>query len=93
MTVQTPSTSAPGSNSPNGGYGYQWWTFPQTGAYYALGLQGQFTYVDPATRTVVVKLSYMPPGRTEPYAETRAFLQAVSNWKPRPPARWPNGPG
>jgi len=80
--VKAATASVPGSDSPNGGYGYQWWTFPSTGAYYALGLQGQYTYVDPATRTVVVKLSYMPPGRDEPYAETRAFLQAVSAWKP-----------
>lgn len=80
--VKAATASATRDGGPNGGYGYQWWTFPDTGAYYALGLQGQYTYVDPATRTVVVKLSYMPPGATQPAAETRAFLRAVSAWKP-----------
>ncbi|OYX92438.1 MAG: hypothetical protein B7Y74_12125, partial [Novosphingobium sp. 35-62-5] len=37
-----------------GGYGYQWWTTPNSPAYAALGLQGQFVHIDPATRTVVV---------------------------------------
>jgi CubicO group peptidase (beta-lactamase class C family) len=80
--VKAATASVPGSAAPFGGYGFQWWTFPQTGAYYALGLQGQYVYVDPATRTVVVKLSYFPPGAMEPNTETRAFLQAVSSWKP-----------
>ncbi|HWT20819.1 MAG TPA: serine hydrolase [Variovorax sp.] len=81
--VKAATTSATRDGGPNGGYGFQWWTFPDTGAYYALGLQGQFTYVDPATRTVVVKLSYMPPGGPpQPYDETRAFLRAASAWKP-----------
>jgi len=43
------------------GYGFQWWQLDDTGAYTALGLQGQFIYVHPATRTVIVKLSYFPP--------------------------------
>src|SRR5690606_37982450 len=44
-----------------GGYGLQWWTMADSDAYAAIGLQGQYIYVDPATRTVVVKLSYFPP--------------------------------
>jgi CubicO group peptidase (beta-lactamase class C family) len=64
------------------GYRYQWWTLPGTDAYMALGLQGQFIYVDPASDTVVVKLSYFPPGNEEPEVETIDFLKAVSAWQP-----------
>jgi CubicO group peptidase (beta-lactamase class C family) len=64
------------------GYRYQWWTLPGTDAYLALGLQGQFIYVDPASDTVVVKLSYFPPGNEEPEEETVDFLKAVSAWQP-----------
>lgn len=53
-------------------------------AYAAIGLQGQYIYIDPSTRTVVVKLGYFPPGNTGMLeAETSAFLRAVSAWKPR----------
>ncbi|MEO8006475.1 MAG: serine hydrolase [Betaproteobacteria bacterium] len=65
------------------GYGYQWWTLHGTGAYTALGLQGQFIYVDPATETVVVKLSYFPPGKdAELIGESLAFFRAASAWNP-----------
>ncbi|HVO48024.1 MAG TPA: serine hydrolase [Steroidobacteraceae bacterium] len=65
------------------GYRYQWWTLPGSDAYLALGLQGQFIYVDPATDTVVVKLSYFPPDNTNaPEEETLDFLRAASEWKP-----------
>ena len=65
-----------------GGYGLQWWMMGAEGAYAAIGLQGQFVYVDPATRTVVVKLSYFPPGDNRADGETRAFLAAASAWQP-----------
>ena len=70
---------APGSTR---GYQYQWWTFTDSDAFSAMGLQGQFMYVDPSTQTVVVKLSYFPPGEQRADAETEAFLRAVSRWKP-----------
>jgi CubicO group peptidase (beta-lactamase class C family) len=71
------------SGGPRSGYGLQWWTLGGN-AYAAIGLQGQYVYVDPDTRTVVVKLSYFPPGdNTALDAETQAFLAAVSAWKPR----------
>lgn len=67
-----------------GGYGFQWWTMPNTPAYSAIGLQGQYVFVDPATRTVVVKLSYFPPTPDDDAtAETAAFLAATSAWTPR----------
>lgn len=63
------------------GYQYQWWTLVNSNAYMAIGLQGQFIYVDPDTRTVVVKLSYFPITNDEAYRESEAFFRAVSAWK------------
>jgi CubicO group peptidase (beta-lactamase class C family) len=64
-----------------GGYGLQWWTIGSSDAYSAIGLQGQYIYVDPASRTVVVKLSYFPPGDNSALdAETLAFMAAASAW-------------
>lgn len=64
------------------GYQYQWWTLVDSDAYTALGLQGQYIYADPTTRTVVVKLSHFPPGHFELDLETIDFLRAVSAWNP-----------
>ena len=77
------STSPSGpENETRGGYGLQWWTMGNSDAFTALGLQGQFIYIDPKTNTVVVKLSYFPPGDNSAYdAETLAFMSAVSEWK------------
>jgi CubicO group peptidase (beta-lactamase class C family) len=67
-----------------GGYGLQWWTMGGSDAYAAIGLQGQYIYIDPSTRTVVVKLSYFPPGDNRALdAETFAFMQAASAWPGR----------
>ena len=77
-------STRPTSDSSRGerdGYGLQWWTFGES-AYSAVGLQGQYIYVDPSTRTVVVKLSHFPPGDEAPSAETAAFLAAASAWNP-----------
>lgn len=75
------------STRPTGGpgpaYGYQWWMGQRPGSFQAVGLQGQYIYIDPASRTVVVKLSYFPPGNTGADKETAAFLAAASQWSPR----------
>lgn len=71
--------AAPGSTR---GYQYQWWTLTDSEAYMAVGLQGQFTYIDPTTDTVVVKVSYFPPGELRADVETEAFFRAVSKWRP-----------
>jgi CubicO group peptidase (beta-lactamase class C family) len=42
------------------GYGYQWWLYPNSRAFSARGHLGQFVFVDPDTRTVIVKLSFFP---------------------------------
>jgi len=74
--------SGPEDNQ-RGGYGLQWWTFANTGAFAAIGPQGQCIDADPAMRTVVVKLSYFLPGDNSALdAETVAFVRAVSAWKP-----------
>jgi CubicO group peptidase (beta-lactamase class C family) len=64
------------------GYRYQWWTLPGSDTYMALGLQGQFIYVDPPTETVVVKLSYFPPGDRDVDDEALDFLRAAADWNP-----------
>jgi len=76
-------TNPVGKSSIELGYGYQWWTLHGTGAYVALGLQGQFIYIDPVNDTVVVKLSYFPPGDNNALEdESLTFFRAVSAWNP-----------
>jgi CubicO group peptidase (beta-lactamase class C family) len=76
------STAPATTEGPEGGYGYQWWTVPDSNAYYAVGLQGQFIYVDPDSKTVIVKLSYFPPDNEAVYGEALSFMAAASAWKP-----------
>jgi CubicO group peptidase (beta-lactamase class C family) len=79
----TPTGPEPVAPDETQGYQYQWWTLVDSNAYMAIGLQGQFIYVDPDTRTVVVKLSYLPlSNATQGYQESEAFFRAVSAWKP-----------
>jgi len=67
------------------GYAYLWWTIDGTRAFTMLGGEGQFVYVDPEHRTVIVKLSHIPVGSaegTKATAESFAFLRAASAWQP-----------
>jgi len=63
------------------GYGLQTWQLDaEPGAYSAVGLAGQFIYVHPASRTVIVKLSYYPPvapAHVDP--ETLAMFKAIAH--------------
>ncbi|HSG57850.1 MAG TPA: serine hydrolase [Paracoccaceae bacterium] len=60
MTAMKPTGAPAGAGFP--GYGFQTWQVDaEAGAYSAVGLAGQWIYVHPATRTVIVKLSYHPP--------------------------------
>ncbi len=79
------STRPAGDESMPLDYGYQWWTVSKTPAYSAIGLQGQYIYVDPETETVIVKLSYFPPNQQDEAAsrETFSFFEAASNWGPK----------
>ncbi|MCW2393789.1 MULTISPECIES: serine hydrolase domain-containing protein [unclassified Sphingobium] len=67
------------------GYGYFWWTQTGTQAFSAIGGEGQFIYVDPEHKTVVVKLSHGPvgPEAVPVMAETMAFLKAAARWNPK----------
>jgi CubicO group peptidase (beta-lactamase class C family) len=65
------------------GYGWFWWTVPQSRAFTAIGGEGQYIYVDPDTRTVIVKMSHGPvgPAAVPVGKEELAFLKAASAWK------------
>ncbi len=71
------------AGGPGQGYGYQWWIAPDSKSYQAIGLQGQYIYVNPSTRTVIVKLSYFPSDIDTAHEETQAFFSAASNWLAR----------
>ncbi|MBU0557148.1 MAG: beta-lactamase family protein [Alphaproteobacteria bacterium] len=75
-----PTGPEPASPNDDQGYQYQWWTLVDSNAYMAIGLQGQFIFVDPDTRTVIVKLSYFPITNEEAYRESEAFFRAASAW-------------
>lgn len=82
--VRESTTPGPGSARPGLGYAYLWWTIEGGAAYTMLGGEGQFLYVDPPSRTVVVKLSHVPVGPDGARAndETFAFLAAAAAWNP-----------
>jgi len=75
MTRMTPT------GGPMPGYGlFTWQVDDEPGAFAAVGLAGQFIYVHPQSRTVIVKLSHYPP--LEPAhvrPETMAFFKAVAH--------------
>src|SRR5262249_55529683 len=75
--------TGPGGTGPRGGDGYQWWMADRPDAFQAIGLQGQFIYIDRPSRTVIVKLSYFPPTDTTSADEAAAFFAAASSWTPR----------
>ncbi|PZU61223.1 MAG: hypothetical protein DI547_02085 [Sphingobium sp.] len=71
---------APGASR---GYQFLWWTVPGMPAYMADGLAGQYIYIDPPTRTVIVKLSYVPLTSRQTGEETSAFFRAACAWAAR----------
>lgn len=81
MTTMIPFTPLPGRKTEFEGYGYQTWQVDkEPGAYSAVGLAGQFIYVHPATRTVIVKLSYNPPVEPEWLTpEVLSYFHAIAN--------------
>jgi CubicO group peptidase (beta-lactamase class C family) len=51
----------------------------EPGAYAAVGLAGQFIYIHPQTRTVIVKLSHYPPVVPESVnPEVLAMFKAIA---------------
>jgi CubicO group peptidase (beta-lactamase class C family) len=75
MTRMTPT------GAPMPGYGlFTWRVDDEPGAFAAVGLAGQFIYVHPQSRTVIVKLSFYPPAEPEHVRpETIAFFNAVAH--------------
>ncbi len=75
-------------------YGHYWWSIPASGAFLGRGGGGQYIYINPAARTVIVKTSAMPARAAvtrygaddgSPIAlenETMAFFDAVARWVP-----------
>ena len=66
------------------GYGYQWWSLPHlptglhAGAFMALGAFGQFIYIHPGTRIVVViQSAWHEHELSEAQTETFALLRAL----------------
>lgn len=61
------------------GYGYQWW-LPEgsRGDFSAIGIWGQFIYVDPGTNTVIVKTS-ADPNFKEHEPEAIAVFRAIAD--------------
>lgn len=66
---------------PNGRYRSQWYQSGEAdGAFCAIGIHGQWLYVDPSSQTVIVKLSSQPnPLDDELKQDNFAFFRAVSN--------------
>jgi CubicO group peptidase (beta-lactamase class C family) len=78
-TTMLPTGEPAGKGFP--GYGFQIWQVDdEPGAFAAVGLAGQFIYVHPRSRTVIVKLSHYPPAEPEHVRpETLALFRAVAN--------------
>jgi CubicO group peptidase (beta-lactamase class C family) len=74
-----------GGQTTDWGYGYQWWTSAgDRGVFTAIGVCNQFVFVDPASRTTIVKLSANRRcGMSELESDNRvmenlAFLRAIA---------------
>ena len=79
--VEQMAQMQPTGSSAMPGYGLQTWQVDEEpGAFSAVGLAGQFIYVHPQSRTVIVKLSYYPPVEP-PHAapETKAMFKAIAD--------------
>jgi hypothetical protein len=73
-----PDGTEPASPGRDQGYQYFWWTLPDSDAFMAKGVHGQYIYIDPASRTVIVKLSHWPTAWVKALeAETLAYFRAV----------------
>jgi len=84
MSTKASTTSDSETELKGLGYACFWWPVLHTEAFTALGGEGQFIYVDPQTKTVIVKMSHTPVGPTAVAKEEEAlaFLAAASRWSP-----------
>ncbi|MDX2380913.1 MAG: serine hydrolase [Acidimicrobiia bacterium] len=80
------AAGAPAGDTTDIGYGYQWWLpAGDRGDYTAIGVYNQFVYVDPASRSVIVKLSAnrtygtTASEESDRELETIAYLRAIAD--------------
>jgi len=65
---------------PKGSYRNQWWvTGNERGNYYAVGIHGQFIWVDPLSDSVIVKFSSWPEPITEEWSRSHAAAFGTVN--------------
>ena len=84
-TTMKPLTGNEGvSVGAGAGYGYCLWKVDEDpGSYSAVGLAGQFIYVHPASKTVIVKLSYYPLEQSDELdAQAIAYFKTITRWQP-----------
>lgn len=64
---------------PNGSYRNQWWvTGNERGNYYAVGIHGQYVWIDPPSNSVIVKFSSWPGALTEGWSQSHVeVFQAI----------------
>lgn len=75
--------SKPGANNDGYnaiGYGYQWWVPEgEQGEFMAIGVYGQFIYVNPTSRVIIVKVNADPNFMSENYELKHvAFFRAIA---------------
>ncbi len=76
--AQSTSTDGLPNQARRDGYAYQWWTQEKPSAFAGIGFAGQFLYVVPEERLVIVKFSYWPGGWDEQLeAETKVGFSAI----------------
>ena len=69
---------APGVATPFDGYGYQLWIEPGSERRFVLrGIRGQFVFVDPKSKLVMVHTAVRQKANDPANAETRALWHAV----------------
>lgn len=81
-TVPQSAQVQPGKLFPGdpGGYGYQWWTYPDLNAFSAEGICFQFIFVNPKENLVIVKSSALPQAWDVPlHVETFVAFNAIAN--------------
>lgn len=89
--IREPGKPIVGDHPIDLGYGYQWWIPPGgRGDFSAIGVLNQLVYVDPASRTTIVKLSANRKYGTSSSESTNrdlenvAFLRAIAAHAARP---------
>ncbi len=73
-----PDGTEPAAPGRDQGYQYFWWTLPDSDAFMAKGVHDQYIWIDPASRTVIVKLSHWPSAWVKALEdETLTYFKAL----------------